>query len=421
MSYRRTGLAAALLLGLAACSDRPTAHPTQPNAEQSVRPPADPPYLAHLRERHEWLAEQVAVAMRNPEFRRTVMLELRHSPLPEGKISLQGFLSRDARARAHLSAPTASAEVGVTERLADGPSIEVYFPVPEHRARWNGGEDLLVATAELDNDAPVAFDLAGRRHLLSPTTPPETPVLMLGRAEIDFDRPMANSCLMACDDLLGPGGGGGGGSVGGGGGGSGGSTAFQGLFMTRAKFVDTFEGWFKGAPEFEVHVLGKAGSENALTSYQCAGEHAGGPYTFDQNSTQWSGSVMLMSQAQLNSYQAQHPGQALRVFVVEDDDGACQIKIDQNRANALFESIRLVYGDNTGGKDVARPGGRIFEKAPILIRMLKAAFSFFATNDDPVGNAVEDVAAANAYLPGANWVVRGENSVMNGAIRLEMR
>lgn len=128
-----------------------------------------------------------------------------------------------------------------------------------------------------------------------------------------------------------------------------------------------------------------------------------------------------MSQAQLDNYRIQHPGQALRVFVVEDDDGACQIKIDQNRANALFESIRLVYGDNTGGKDATGPGGKIFQRAPIYIRILKALYSFFATNDDPVGNAVEDANAANAYLSGANWVVRGENSVMNGAIKLEMR
>ncbi|MBX3147913.1 MAG: hypothetical protein KF785_14205 [Gemmatimonadales bacterium] len=416
MLYRRTGLAAALLLGLAACSDRPTVHPTQPNAEQAVVPRTDPPELTRLRERHEWLAEQVAIAMRDPGFRRTVLQELRGSPLPEGKISLQHFLSRAPGARAHLAGPQASNELGLTERIADGPAIEVYFPVPEHRARWSGGEDLLVATAELDTDAPVAFDLAGRRHRLSPTTPPETPVLMIGRAELDFDRPLANSCLIACDDLIGGGGGGGGGD-----GSAGGSAGSQGLFMTRSKFVGTFEGWFKGAPEFEVHVLGKAGSENALTSYQCAGEHAGGPYAFDQNSTEWSGSVMLMSQAQLDNYRIQHPGQALRVFVVEDDDGACQIKIDQNRANALFESIRLVYGDNTGGKDATGPGGKIFQRAPIYIRILKALYSFFATNDDPVGNAVEDANAANAYLSGANWVVRGENSVMNGAIKLEMR
>ncbi|MHB1326697.1 MAG: hypothetical protein ACYC2K_00715 [Gemmatimonadales bacterium] len=417
MSYRRTGLAAALLLGLAACSDRQASQLTEPIAEQAVSPPAGPPDLARLRERHEWLAEQVAVAMRDPGFRRTVLQELRSSPLPEGKISLQGFLSRAPQARAQLASSHSSTELGLTERLTDGPAIEVYFPVPQHRARWAGGEDLLIATAELDNDAPIAFDLTGRRHRLSATTPPDTPVLMLGRAELDFDRPFASSCLIACDDLIGPGSGGGsGGGVTGGG-----TVGSQGLFMTRTRFVETFEGWFKGSPEFEVHVLGKAGSENALTSYQCAGEHAGGPYAFDQNSTQWTGSVMLMSQAQLNNYQAQHPGQALRVFVVEDDDGACQIKIDQNRANALFESIRLVYGDNTGGKDVAGAGGRIFQRAPIYLRILKAAFAFFSTNDDPVGNAVEDLVAANAYLSGANWVVRGENSVMNGAIRLEMR
>ena len=65
----------------------------------------------------------------------------------------------------------------------------MYFPVPAHRAAWTGDENVLVATAERDGDAPVAYDLAGRRIVLSPDTPPSTPVLAVEPAELDFDAP----------------------------------------------------------------------------------------------------------------------------------------------------------------------------------------------------------------------------------------
>ena len=36
-------------------------------------------------------------------------------------------------------------------------------------------------------------------------------------------------------------------------------------------------------------------------------------------------------------------------------------------------------------------------------------------------NAVEDPTAASGFFVGGNWVVRGDNNVVNGALRLEMR
>jgi hypothetical protein len=77
--------------------------------------------------------------------------------------------------------------------------------------------------------------------------------------------------------------------------------------MTYAHFVETFEGWLKGAPEFEVHLLGPAGSTDSLTSYSCAGERAGGYYTFNQDKLDWSGSVLLITQTALANYKTAHP------------------------------------------------------------------------------------------------------------------
>jgi hypothetical protein len=53
--------------------------------------------------------------------------------------------------------------------------------------------------------------------------------------------------------------------------------------MTGAHFVQTFEGWLRGAPEFEIHILGQSGDTDSLRTYQCAGEKVSGPYRYDQN------------------------------------------------------------------------------------------------------------------------------------------
>jgi hypothetical protein len=37
-----------------------------------------------------------------------------------------------------------------------------------------------------------------------------------------------------------------------------------------------------------------------------------------------------------------------------------------------------------------------------------------------IGNAVEDVVVGQ-FVPGANWIVKGENKVTNGWINLQMR
>lgn len=414
MSFRHLVPATALLALLAGCTSPDDPGPTAPPPNEPTvggQPPA-PPGPDLDRARHERLAARVARALRDPAFRTTIAREVANSPFAEGKIHLQSFLDREngveLRRLARLSGETDEA---VRRDLDAGGAIEVYFPVPAHRTAWNGGTDLIVATAETDRDAPVGFDLLGRRRILDQATPPAQPVLMVSRAETDFSlRPRGiDGCLVDCG-----GGGGGGGSVGA-------PPAPQGLFLTQTRFTGTFESWFKGSPEFEVHVLGQAGTTGALTTYQCAGEYAGGPYTFDQNGTTWSGSVMLMSQAQLDQYHQQHPGQNLRVFVVEDDDTACEIKVDSTRTANLFKAIKLVYGELTGGKDSVGTVAKVFKRAPILLNLISAAASWFKTNDDPVGNAVEDATAAGTFFVGANWVIRGEQSATNGAVRLEMR
>jgi hypothetical protein len=47
-------------------------------------------------------------------------------------------------------------------------------------------------------------------------------------------------------------------------------------------------------------------------------------------------------------------------------------------------------------------------------------WSFITTQDEFVGTAVQD-AVAGEYKAGYNWIVKGENNITNGALKLVMR
>src|SRR5439155_2189423 len=214
--------------------------------------------------RHGRLARAFAVALGNPEFRTTVASSLQQSRFREGKVHLQGFLSGDGGARRHRLAELAGADEGALAADLDGSApIEIYLPVPAHRRSWHGEANLLVATAESDHDVPVAFDLQGNRTLLDPARPPVTPVIALERAEQSFTPAATPAGTVIYDEDPN-----GGGSTGGGCDACGGITGSignsPGLYMTYSKFNSTFEGWLKGAPEFEVHILGQDGSSKAM-------------------------------------------------------------------------------------------------------------------------------------------------------------
>jgi hypothetical protein len=408
-SYRAPALAALILI--AGCADRP-----DPLSPGDLPPPiastARDVDDGFARERHERLARTVAVAMRDEGFRAQIHDALRRSSQREGKVHLQELLDANGgRARLQLARLGGVPESAIQRDLTAAAPIELYLPVPAHRAAWAGGTELLVATAETDRDRPIAFDTRGRRQQLSADTPPATPVIALGRAETDFQQTLqCDGCFV--EDP--PGGGGSGGA-----GGSGGSLVSPGLYMTAARFTETFEGWLKGDPEFEIHVLGQEGTSSALKSYQCAGQHAGGPYAFDQNQTTWTGRVLLFSQAQFDAYRAQHPGQAYRVFVVEDDDAACQIKADSARFERLISDVEAGIGPLSGGIDSTLSIGKAYKAARAGWKVLKSFWSWITTQDDLVGNAVEDVVAGE-FQAGANWIIKTHGGITKGAIKLEL-
>ena len=396
MLNRSCGAAALLLL--AACSDR-----------SGITPPAEsratPPISASAHPPVE-LARMVAKGLKNPAFRAYLKAQLNASPYREHKLQFESFLAaNEGRAFREIAAENATTKAAIETEARSAIALEVYFPVPAHRTAWNGDENILVATALTDDDPPIAFDAEGRRQILDPKTPPTIPVLAVVPVETDFSRRPAK--VIACIEC------GGGGDV------VPPPPPAPGLYMTKSHLVQDFEGWLKGSPEFEVHILGQKGTSDSLFDYQCAGEHAGGPYTFDQNDLDWSGKALLFSKAQLNQYNVAHPTQNLRVFIVEDDDTACQIKTDVGRAEQLFKVVDSVYHDLSAGNDSSTALMRAYKYARGAKSLWQAIASFFKTNDDLVGTAVEDD-IVGAFYPGYNWFVKGDNNITNGWINLVM-
>src|SRR5690242_20671234 len=393
--------AALAIMLLAACSERTITPPGGPAETSAAAVPEGAT-------RPEALAKMVAKGLKNPAFRAYLKAQLDASPYREHKLQFETFLAANAaRALREIATENGTTKDALEAQVKGSIALEVYFPVPAHRAAWQGDEQVLVATALRDDDPPVAFDPQGRRQVLDPRTPPAIPVLAVVPVETDFSRIPARviECTTDC------------------GGGVGDVTPPPppppGLYMTKSHFVQDFEGWLKGSPEFEVHMLGQKGATDSLFDYQCAGEHAGGPYTFDQNDLDWSGNVLLFSKTQLDQYNAAHATQNLRILVVEDDDTACQIKTDVGRAERLFKVVDSLYKDLTGGNDSSSATVKAYKYAKAGKSLWQAITSFFKSNDDVVGTAVEDDIVGASY-PGFNWFVKGDNNITNGWINLVM-
>ena len=394
-------LAVAALLAVAACTDRSVTPPS----DAGPSPAAD---VAPSSRRPEGLARMVAKGLKNAAFRAYLKAQLDASPYAEHKLQFETFLTANSgRALRQIAEENGATKDAVDAEAKAAIALEVYFPVAEHRAAWSGDEQVLVATALTDDDPPVAFDPAGRRHVLDPKTPPAIPVLAVVPVETDFSVRPARQLCVDCGGVLPPpppptp------------------SSPPAGLYMTKSHFVQDFEGWLKGSPEFEVQILGQKGTTDSLISYQCAGEHAGGPYTFDQNNLDWSGQVLLFSKQQLDQYNAAHPNQNVRVFVVEDDDTACQIKTDPERFQRLIFRVDSMYNRLTSGNDSSTVVKKYFGYAKAAYNIWQSLAALIKSNDELVGNGVKDE-IVGAFYPGFNWFVKGENNITNGWINLVM-
>jgi hypothetical protein len=399
---------AVLILGLAAvaaCSDQTPTVTTPPGLPASG-PPAGAAVSPAAPER---LARLFARALQDPAFRAYVKSQLDSSPYQEHKIQLQGFLrANGGRARRDIARVNGIADDEIDREAAAAVPLEVYLPVPAQRAAWRGDDNLFVATAIADRDVPVAFSPDGRRTLLSPDVPPPTPVIAVVPVETDFNAPPPARII--CSDPITCGGGSGGGG-----------TPPHGLYMLKSHFVDDFEGWLKGSPEFEIHILGQLGQTDSLKDYACAGEHSSGYAFFDQDANDWTGSVLLFNQTDLDKYKTDHAGQGVRVFALEDDDTPCVIKTDNTTLKHIISTVDSVNRQLTGGRDTTTSAGKLWRAYNILKKIWTFVAGLIKTNDDLIGNAVEDKVVGDFSHVGFNWIVKGDNNVTNGWLDLQMK
>jgi hypothetical protein len=125
---------------------------------------------------------------------------------------------------------------------------------------------------------------------------------------------------------------------------------------------------------------------------------------------------MLFSKPQLDSYKAGHPGQSLRVYVIEDDDTACQIKTNASEFRGALAVVDQLNNFITAGHDTVLT----WKFATAAQSLYAAVASLINTNDELVGNSVQD-SIANEFHAGYNWVVKGPSNETNGWVKLEMR
>ncbi len=405
----RRSLPILLLAVGAACADRDL-----PSTITSAPPPAEAP--ATPRAARERLTERLAHALSDPALRASFKRRFDASRAPEQKLQFQALARADQAVLLAALARSASSVQEVVGDLAAARALEVYLPVASHREAWDGGADILVATIERDGEAPVAFDVRGNRHRLDPDTPPGVPVIALVPQETDFTNGRPHLAV-TCWDYCGGGDGGGGG-----GGGSGGvappPSSAGGLYLTSSHFEESHESWIKGKPEYEYHVYGVDANGEA-EQLACTGEHAGGPFVFDQNDGDWSGSAMLLSEADRAAYEQRRPGKPVRIVGFEDDDEACVARIDGSRLTTLLAAVDASYRSLTSGK-VEPLLFRGIKAAPSVFNLLRAVRNAITTGDDFIGNAVET--SVVGWVPGgANWALKTEGTRTTGWFTTEYR
>lgn len=368
------------------------------------------------------LTRAVALALQDQGLRQRIKNDMRTAPIWEHKLEFSNYIKGASGGilLAKMSQVTGKSRSEILALMESVRPLEFYMPVREHRARWTGGSDLLVASQLEDEDTPHAYDLQGRAVVLDLTTAPATPVLSIVPVETDFTRPLdlnewtnvddrggeaignyrrrsggsdhdapmeaginyidpgcdPEIAIIPCDD-----GGGGGGSGGGG-------SKPGGLYMTRLYLPDLGEPWTKGDPEIEVHIHGPNGGDKTYgADLACAGERQTDYRRyFNQNNNTWTGEVLLFDQAQLTDYYNKYGNQGFNIMVWEDDDTACVIKTDKN----ITQSLLLIAGAAGAAATVVAPVVGLtgwLKAAGSFIGAVYASASWLKSNDDFLGAA----------------------------------
>ncbi|MDT7858174.1 hypothetical protein RQM47_16115 [Rubrivirga sp. S365] len=407
------------------------------------------------------LTEAFALAMGAPAVRNEVRRDLADSRFTvEHKLHLQDHLAAQAASgRGKLLAAMAE-ETGrsTDEVLALARSVrelEFYLPVDDHRARWRGGKDIVVASIVEDEDVPTAFDVEGQPVALRAYEVPVQTTLSIVPVETDFSAPLPAS-VVNTDDA-------GGAAIGtyalggrggmattnlivdpcedpltqldpvacGGTGGGGTSSYPPGLYYTRADMDFVGEAGLKGSPEIEIIVFNVSnGREYPFRKNgRCsAGEYGSlaGYRRFDQNGESWSGNALALSQSELDVLElpSGDPNFADRGFAVafwEDDYKQCE----------LYTKMDLMYFLEQTAKGGALIGLGVLDGSVRGIPFIawgvfnigSTAWAALHSSDDFLGFAVARSSVMNPGHLGYSHVLYTieTGSQRNGAVNLIQR
>ena len=146
------------------------------------------------------LAKDLAALLANPGIRNQLRADINRSIKREKIVSLDEFLANASRVAglpeqsrgkandALNKARTAKqrfSQPNIRQFLVS-PDIDVYFPVPNHRNRWTGSDDLLVAVGTLDENAQQIKVYSVRTQesrFISASAPPAEPVIIVAPCE----------------------------------------------------------------------------------------------------------------------------------------------------------------------------------------------------------------------------------------------
>ncbi|MEO5739116.1 MAG: hypothetical protein ABIS29_00780 [Vicinamibacterales bacterium] len=422
----RTTQALALALAAAAC----TADTTQPVPTTALAALVSEG-KSDAQSRQGELARRVALALRDPDLRQRVKVDMRDAPMKEFKLRLTDYLigASGSKLLASVAQSGATSENAVLGDMRGLPQLEFYMPVAEHRKKWRGEDNLIVATQIEDTDDPIAWDLTGKRVKLSLAAPPETPVLVIVPVETDFSRKLtaveraargdpkretiedpaapaaATTYGLVCDTP----------SCGGGTGTPLGLPA--GLYITFQRLVDMGEPWTLGAPEIEVHVHGPIapGAPQYGADLACSGDRVSYPRGFNQDNAFWSGEALIFDQAQINNYNAiQQSG--FNVSVWEDDNNKCETKQESFNLAARFSAIGTAVGGYAAVTAATGIGPTVIA-AGTFVAAVYQSLTFLWTNDDFLGTYV-NAAAIGASYADANHVLYKDGGLINGRAML---
>lgn len=141
------------------------------------------------------MAQEVSKLVTHPGFRGFLRSEIAKSKNRENILELDKFLDRASKQK---GMPPGLAKLKDYAGKAKGrlkasgiwklAKYDLYIPVGANRAKWKGGKDFLVAFSPVDDEKDTKQIIAyrvndGKRVILDPNKPPQTPILVLAPCE----------------------------------------------------------------------------------------------------------------------------------------------------------------------------------------------------------------------------------------------